>query len=188
MQYDDYELVYMIREDEEMLSYMLKKYEPLFRKLAYSFVKSNPRKGLDVEDLVQQCRITTCYAIDRYNESNDILFYSYLLVCLKRGILNFSRKYLSKPDSYSYMEFENYENSSEFIDNFDTFEVVGDDLFQSEIIDFKHSLKDLDAAIFELRYNGFSYKEIATLLDINLKKVGNSLLQIRKKILKYFLF
>ena len=37
MKYNDYELVYMIKENEEALEYLLKKYEPLFKKLAFSF-------------------------------------------------------------------------------------------------------------------------------------------------------
>src|SRR5574344_1311019 len=103
MQYSDYELVYMIRENEDALSLMVKKYEPLFKKLAYSFVLKYPNKGLDAEDLVQQCRISMCYALVRFDSNNDIMFYSFLLVCLRRAINNYARVYLSRPDVYYYM-------------------------------------------------------------------------------------
>ena len=75
-------------ENEEALSTLIKKYEPLFRKLAFSFVKNYKYKFLDVEDLVQQCRITTCYAIESFNTNNHVLFFSYLYVCLIRAINN----------------------------------------------------------------------------------------------------
>ena len=91
MNYNDYELVYMIKEDEDMLPVLIKKYEPLFWKLSHSFIKSYEHKGLDIEDLIQQCRITLCYAIDKYNSSNDVLC-AYLYWCAQAGDRN-QKKY-----------------------------------------------------------------------------------------------
>ncbi len=188
MNYNDYELVYMIKEDEDMLPVLIKKYEPLFWKLSHSFIKSYEHKGLDIEDLIQQCRITLCYAIDKYNSSNDVLFYSYLLVCLRRGIINYARSYIKKPDCYNYMDIENYENLEVFKDDLDASSMYINYEFELHTINFKNTLDSLDAQIFELRYNNFSYKDIASLLEINKKKVDNSLLKVRKKMEKYFLF
>ena len=50
-----------------------------------------------------------------------------------------------------------------------------------KIIDFKNSLSVRQAQIFELRMNGFSYKEIATLLSIDVKGVYNHLRSIKTK-------
>lgn len=188
MQYSDYELVYMVKENEEALSYMVKKYEPLFKRLAYSFVKRNPHKGLDVEDIVQQCRITMCYALEKFDSDNDVLFYSFLLVCLKRGILNYTRSYINKPDNYYYMDINDYDNLEEFTYNVDYFQNCVDSNFEDDIILFKHSLTAFDSWVFELKYNGFSYNEIANLLEVNVKKIDNTLLKVRKKLENYFLF
>ena len=188
MEYNDYELVYMVKEDEEALNYMIKKYEPLFRSFAYSFVKKHKYKGLDPEDIVQHLRITLCYAIDRYDSQRDVLFYSFLLTCLKRSVANFTRKQLNKPDCYNYMDLDNYDNLEEFKSSFDMYDYYIDSEYEKEIINFKNSLSTLDAQIFELRYNGFSYGDIASLLEINEKKVDNQLLKIRKKLEKYLLF
>ena len=188
MEYNDYELVYMVKEDEEALNYMIKKYEPLFKSYAYSFTKKHRYKGLDPEDLIQHLRITLCYAIDRYDSRKDVLFYSYLLTCLKRSVSNYGRKLLNKPDCYNYMDIENYDNLDCFVSSFDMYDNLIDTEYEREIIDFKNSLSFLDAQIFELRYNGFSYRNIADLLEIDPKKVDNQLLKIRKKLEKYFLF
>jgi len=188
MEYSDYELVYMVKENEEALSYMVKKYEPLFNKMAYSFLLRNPNKGLDFDDIVQQCRIAMCYALDRFDDRNEILFYSYLLVCLRRSIWNYSRTYLNRPDVYYYMDIENYDSIDEFIDGVNIEQEAIDRDFDLELVGFKHSLDSLDSCIFELRYNGFMYEEIASLLEISTKKVDNSLLKVRKKLEKYFLF
>ena len=188
MEYSDYELVYMVKESEEALSYMVKKYEPLFRKLAFSFVKKFPDKGLDVDDIVQQCRISLCNALDRFDDSNEVLFYSYLLVCLRRSIYNFARSYINKPSVFYYMDMENYETMSEFVDDLDVEKSVFDNSFSLELINFKHTLDIEHSCVFELRYNSFTYKEIAELLDINVKRVDNILFNVRKKLEKYFLF
>lgn len=188
MNYNDYELIYMIGEDEEAFSYLVKKYEPLFKKMAYSFAKKYAYKGIDAEDIVQQCRITLCNVVDKFDYNSDVLFYSYLLVCLKRAIGNYARSYLRKPDCYYYMDNENFESMSDFAMDFDVSDEYLDYEFESSIRDFVYSLDLLDACIFELRYNNFSYSDIAVLLEIDVKKVDNILFKVRKKMEKYFLF
>ena len=186
MKYNDYELFYMVGESEEALTCLIKKYEPLFKKLSYFFIRKFPNNGLDVDDLMQQCRITTCCALDKFNDQNGVLFYSFLLVCLKRALSNYIRKSFNK--ELNYMDFENYEIMDEFSVCEDSCFNVLDREFERNIIDFKYKLSFVDSCIFELRYNGFSYKEIAILLDIKDKKVDNSLLKTRKKLEKYLLF
>ena len=188
MKYNDYELVYMINEDEEALSFLVKKYEPLFRKLSYSFVQKHKYKGIDPEDIIQHCRIALCHIVDKFDSNKDVLFYTYLLVCIKGSISNYARSFIDKPDCYNYMDMENYENHENFIMNFDLYDNHISYEIQEQIIDFKNSLTDLYSQVFELRYNDFSYKEIAILLDIDEKRVDNILLNVRKKLEKYFLF
>ena len=188
MFYNDFELVYMVGESEEALSLLMNKYEPLFRKMANSFVYKYPLKGLNVEDIVQQCRIILCKAVDTFSDSNDVIFYTYLLACLKWGLSSYCRTLIKRPDTVFYMGDENYENSKEFVSSCNSFELCSDLEFFLDLITFKHNLSFLDSCIFELRYNGFSYRDIASLLEINVKKVDNSLFFARKKLEKYFSF
>lgn len=188
MKYSDFELAYLVKEEEEIFNYLIKKYEPLFRKIAKSLVTKFPYKGLDMDDLVQQGRIATCYALDRFDQRNDILLYSYIYLCVKRAMFNYARSYINKPDCYTYMGVKEYENMNDFVDNVCIDNILIDREFMIKVIEFKHSLNYLDSWILELRLNGFMYKEIATLLDIDKKKVDNSLLKTRKKLEKHFLF
>lgn len=188
MEYNDYELVYMIRENEEALEYMVKKYEPLFKKFAYSFVLKYKNKGIEIEDIIQHCRIILCRTLDMYNPNNDVLFYSYLMVSLKRGVINYISRNSYKHESYNYMDIERYDDLGYLVSSYDAYENYVDYEMETSIINFKNSLNFFDAQIFELRYNSFSYKDIASLLDIEVKKVDNILLKIRKKLEKYFLF
>jgi len=188
MNYNDFELIYMVCDNEEALAVLMKKYEPLFKKLSYSFAKKYVSKGVDFEDLMQHCRITFCKVIDKYDYNSDVLFYSYLLICLRGAMFNFTRNYNKKLECFSYMDNEDYENFNEFVSDINIYDEYNDYDYQRKIIDFKYSLSFFDMQVFELRYNSFSYGEIADLLDVNKKKVDNTLLKIRKKMEKYFLF
>ena len=53
---------------------------------------------------------------------------------------------------------------------------------EEKFIMYKNSFKFLDSNIFELRYNGFSYKEISQLLDISFSCVDSRLCKIRKSL------
>ena len=86
------------------------------------------------------------------------------------------------------MDIDNYDDMLELASDVNVFEDYVDYDFLKKIISFKNSLDFLDAQVFELRYNGFSYKDIAILLEISKKKVDNILVKIRKKMEKYFLF
>lgn len=188
MNYNDYELVYMVRENEEALEILLKKYEPLFKKIASSFVYKNKNKGLDKEEMIQHCRIILCKTVDMYNPDNDVIFYTYLMICLKRGMINYVNRNIIKHDYLNYMDIDSYDNLDSFISSSNVYEDYLDYEVQTNIINFKNSLSFCDANIFELRCNGFSYKDIASLLEISVKKVDNTLLKIRKKLEKYVLF
>ena len=46
----------------------------------------------------------------------------------------------------------------------------------------KELLTDLETQVFELKINGFSYKEIAEILDKDQKAIDNALQRIRSKV------
>lgn len=183
--YNDDELIYMIRENksDDALNIMFKKYEPLFRKISQEFIKKNKYKGLDLDDLLQQCRLATYNALQKYDNDNETLFYTYLLVCVRRSLSHYIRNVKDTPDVFYYMDdeekFSNTVGDGDISEDLDTFN------FYSLIRDFSLELKFIDSCIFELKLNNFSYKEITTLLGINYKKVDNSLLKTRKKLEKF---
>lgn len=183
MQYNDYELIYMVKENEEVFDYLLEKYEPLFKKLSYSFYNKNINKGIDVEELMQNCRITLYYAINKYDEKKEVLFYSYLLMCLNGMLKSYYKKYIKRPEVLNI-----YNNNVDYLTVQDVYNDYIDYDLQNKIIDFKNSLSFIESCVFELWYNEFSYKDIAVLLEISAKRVDNILVKVRKKMEKNFLF
>ena len=57
--------------------------------------------------------------------------------------------------------------------------------FFNRIFMYRHNLSFEESLIFELKFNQFSNREIATLLDISYKKVDNCLRKIRNKLVKF---
>lgn len=185
--YNDDELVYMIGENsEEALNILIKKYEPLIINLARQYVKTVPFYSVDIDDLVQEGRIAVLVALRKYNSKNNFLFYTFLAICIKRSFSNYIRPFLTKKAInqlcvYDYEEFPIADDSLELVD------IVIDDDLVGMIIDFKNSLSFLEAQVFELRFNSFTYAEIGTLLDISVKRVSYMLSKVKKDLRKYLL-
>jgi len=189
-EYNDYELIYLIQEEsEEAVSIMMEKYEAIIKNVASYYVNNLPHFKLDYEELVQEGRLGLLQAIRTFNAERDTLFYTFAVLCIKGKIINYlkhsqtNKKYplltSSSIDLDVMREPVDKKNNPE--DSFDYME------FMNNIIKFKNDLSILDAMIFELKFNSFSYKEISELLDINCKKIDNRLLSIRKKLKNYLL-
>ena len=57
--------------------------------------------------------------------------------------------------------------------------------FLDLFVQAKNALDFIDSLIFELRLNGFKYKEISMLLDIKESKVDYSIQKARRKLKKF---
>jgi len=150
--------------------------------------KKYKKFNIPVDELIQEGKIGLYYAIKNYNEAKDVKFYTFALLCIKRSMMACIAKWtrcknLMYTNTFIYddnhMDVNSYEINPEKI--FESYE------YEKMIINFKNSLDFLDANIFELRYNSFSYKDIAILLGISKKKVDNCLIKIKEKLKKYML-
>ena len=66
--YNDYELVYLIKEEsEEAMDLMMRKYDPLIKSVvSYYFKKFNNFK-IDFDDMLQEARIALFIYLKRYD-------------------------------------------------------------------------------------------------------------------------
>ncbi len=185
---NDYELVYMIGEhDEDALQILLEKYDYIIKTWAYYYYNKFSKYNISVDDLIQEGKIGLYIASKKYTESKDVKFYTFALVCIKRIMMNYVTSH-TRVKNLVYVNQEPLENhENELFYDLNPLDMLESFEFQKKIIEFKNNLNFLDANIFELRYNLFSYKDIATLLDINKKKVDNSLLRTKEKLKKFLL-
>ena len=164
--YNDYELVYMVREnDDYSQDIIFKKYEPLLKKIAREYYTKYKEFGYDYEDFYQEAMIIFQKALLTYNEDKNIIFYTYVVACVKKGLSSFCRNILHNRNSV---------HLSKCLDTSDVVVSVDDNAsknidylqFESICKDVIYSLNSEASAIMELKLNGFTYKEIGVLLDI----------------------
>lgn len=189
-EYNDYELIYLIKEEnEEAILIMMDKYEPLIRSIASYYAINYKRYKVEYDDLVQEGRIGLLQAIKNFDDKKEVLFYTFALLCIKCKMLNYLRSSQSIKNypllSSCSLDDKVIDTLSDKRSNID--DIIGEKEIEEKIINFKNSLDFDDSLIFELKFNGFSYKDISVFLDINIKRVDNRLLFIREKLKKYLL-
>lgn len=177
---NDYEIFYMIGENnDDYLKIMFDKYEPVINKLSFAYYQKFKGIGINIDDLKQECRVGLMKAVNSY-DPNNILFYSYAIICMERTLSTYVRNFNNKGNyllnnSIRDLPFDLKDSSANSI--------VDDVLIENEIFfKYKNLLNFKLSVIFELRYNGFSYKEISTLLDLSKSTIDGRMAMLRKKI------
>lgn len=178
---NDYELIYMIREnDEDINEFLYSKYSSVVKKISSKYYLYARDRGVEFDDLVQEGYIGLSSAINSFKENMDSTFYTFACLCIERQIRTFCKKVGSnKQEILNQALSRDYDNlvqiySSSYL-SFDK-EFMSKESFVSykNLFSLKHS------TVFELRYNGFSYQEISELLDIPINTVDSRLCKIRK--------
>lgn len=186
---NDFELIYLVKENnEDALNFFFKKYEPLISKIANYYYTNVKDLKIEYEDLLQEGRIGLYEAIKCFEIKQEVLFYTFAFLCIKRAIVSYlkrntTNKKMVLASSLSFDETILNENIS-FLEPTN---ILEEKYFINKIIEFKNSLDFIDSNIFELRLSSFSYSDIASLLDTNVKNVDNRLIKIRNKLKKYLL-
>ncbi len=186
---NDYELIYLIKEDnEEALNILVEKYQPLIRKIASHYQKSYNHVKVEYEELIQEGNIGLIESIKSFKTDKEVLFFTFAFLCIKRKIYNFLKK-TSTNKNIALLTSMSLEESivKDSINYEEPLNLIEDEKFIDNIINFKNNLDFIDSNIFELRYNSFSYIEISQLLNINKKTVDNRLVKIKNKLKKYLL-
>ena len=193
-QYNDYETLYLINDNNENAYGMIfAKYRPLISCLACKFRKKFYSIGIEYDDLYQEGMVGLSEAIKKYNINNDNSFYTFALVCIRREMqrliihsMRGKNTILNNSKSIDDLIFDNGLSLEDTIYNEkDLIEYsLNEMIFSEKFLDIKYRLNIRYMPIFELKVNGFSNIEIATLLDLPYKKVDNALYNIKKSIKK----
>jgi len=191
---NDYELLYLISENnEDAKELFYNKYKPIIEMKAKKLSKIAQSKGYDYNDLVQEGMIGLTNAINSFSDQKDVQFSTFANLCIERQMFSFIRnisagRHKILNDSVSFETTNSF--GSPLINLLDDKNVNPETTFiESEekeglYNDIVSILKDIEVEIFELRANGFSYKEIASLLNITEKSVGKHIERIKNKINK----
>lgn len=191
----DYELLYLISENnEDAKKLFYEKYKPIIEMKVKKYISYVESRGYDYNDLVQEGMIGLSRAITDYKSQKDVQFNTFANVCIERQIFSFLRnidsgKHKVLNDSISFdtttntygksldqiLDDKNINPETSFVQNEET-----NDLFDNILAE----LTDKESEVFKLRTQGFTYKEIASLLNISEKSVSKSIEKIKIKVSK----
>lgn len=192
--YNDYELLdYIYENNDDATNILLKKYEPLIISTAQRLIKYISNNGIDLNDLIQEGRIGLFNAIDTFKSSKETLFYTYAKTCIERKIYDLLK--ISRRGKQSILnnsipfeiddEFGESKDCDYFLkDNTENPEkkLINDETMKEIFEKAYDRLTDLEIQIFELKVSGFDNKEIVKILDVDYKKVDNTLQRIKAKL------
>jgi len=178
---NDYELIYMIREnDEDTSDFLFNKYSSIIKKISSKYVLYAKDRGVEFDDLIQEGYVGLSSAVNSFKDNMDSTFYTFACLCIERQIKTYCKRVGSnKQEVLNQALSRDYDNLVQiYSPNYSSFdnEIISKDSFISykNLFSLKHS------TVFELRYNGFSYQEISELLDIPINTVDSRLCKIRK--------
>lgn len=171
---NDNELIYMVQENDESCGdLLLRKYHPIILKISNEYYKKSFGCGYELDDFYQEALVSFYKSLHTYNNSKNVLFYTYTIVCIRRSLMSFCRKIYNirnkslDADSIDINELEySIEDINENPKVKDSYRGL-----ESIIKDVIFNLPLESGAILELKMNGFTYKEIGKLLDIPMSSV-----------------
>lgn len=192
--YNDNELLnYISEHNEDANEIMFKKYEPLIFLTAKKMQQNIKNTGLELGDLIQEGMLGLSNAIETFQESKNTLFYTYAKTCIERRIYSLltstkrlKNKALNESISFDFIDDFGNESRLECLlkdDSENPEHILLSDEYKDSLIDFsKKNFTDFERQVFELKIDGFEYKEIATILNKDPKSVDNAIQRIKAKL------
>lgn len=194
--YNDFELLsYVSEKNEEASEVLFEKYRPLINATAnrlYCYCKNT---GLEINDLIQEGLLGLNMAITSFDEEKETGFYTYAKKCIERKIISLvvgARRLkhrvlneslsleINDEVSQTYIYEKNLEDNSYNPESI----LLNSESAEELIKEVNEHLTDFEIQVFELKLNGFEYKEIAEILDKDIKSIDNALQRIKNKIKK----
>ena len=179
--YNDYELLYLAKENNEVaIKILYDKYYPVLciKARIYSRIINS-----SYEELFQEANFAFYLAIDRYQDNTR--FVTYLNKCLDSVLINYNKSYCRNKNKVlnNYISFDCVDYNV-LIDNDNNPETIlmeeyNYSLLKSRIID---SLSWNEELVFVLKEQNYTTKEIAEITDKSLKSVYNIIGRIKRKI------
>lgn len=144
----------------------------------------------ELEDAVQEALIAALRGVKTFDQSKGISAESFMFLCIERGIIDYIRKKTRRKndalrfgislhkqiftDSPKERHFE--ERISDGVDYED--QIIKNISFQETL----QMLTDLERTVLVKRGEGYSYEQVAEILDKPIKSVDNAYLRAKKKI------
>ena len=174
---DDYEILYMIQENNDYYELILEKYRPLIITICKQRLSGIKEMGYELEDLMQIANMAVYEAIKTYSEYENAKFYTYVAKCIHNK-LNVELRNNSSDKKKALNTAISYDanipgTNTPLIDLLEDKTVINPYQYldikelKDKYIYYLNSLPFEVAGVYQLRLQGFNQAEIQTLLNIN---------------------
>ena len=191
---NDYELLYLISEsNEEAKDVFFEKYKPTVQSYVLKYFPFIKNKGYEMNDLYQEGMLGLNRAIHDFKEQKNVQFNTFAAICIERQILSFIRN-VSRDKHRVLNESISIDSAIDgsgrtFVELFSDGDIANPEnsfinIEEAESIlkEIKNVLTDKEYEVYTLRAKGFTYQEIASLLNTTTKSVDGALSRIKTKI------
>lgn len=174
--------------DEDAFRTLLKIHHRMIYKIIYSFNLDNGDYSIDPDDLYQEGSIALYDAVFSYEDNRNTRFSSYAYMKIRYhiagAIRQYRKRYSDRFSDYSLDLHDDHLSLTGIADNALIYH--RESSFKEEFDHFVSSLSETDKQIILMRADSYSYKEIASAMNIKTKRVDNRLRQLRKRMKKEF--
>ena len=197
MNYDDIndsELMMMIKEEDDTPKDILfNKYYYIVDIITKKYKKMALKLGIDLRDLQQEALFGFTNAINRYREDDKASLKTFISLCierrLKNSIIKASRKknqIFNKALSLEHI-YDKYDNSlgdviSDNDQNNPLTKLTSKERYDDLVNDILSSLSKKEKDVLFLMIDGFSYTQIASIIDVSAKSIDNTINRIKSKV------
>lgn len=191
---NDSELIMLYHEDdEEAKNILFMKYKCIIDILINKYRNVIKTLGIDFQEVYSECTVGFSDALNCYQDDKKSSLPSFLTLCVERKIIALIRKYNQQKNKI-YSEAYSLDFMSDNLDkplmeilsdksqNDPLNQITDNETFKELYNHMKVLLSPKEFDVFLLLLQNFNYQEIARILNIEPKKVDNTIQRIRNKV------
>ena len=193
--YSDEQLIELVHENsEEAKSLLFTRYKDKIDYLIKKYVIVAKNLGIDIPDLNQEALVGFTDAILNYDSNKDASVSTFICLCVERKIKKAcikagTLKHQAMKDTLSLEYFYDDIDASlkELIEDSDSdplIKMTEEEEYEELLSEIKKALTPAEEQVFDLLITGLNYRDIAEILDKELKQVDNAIQRIKIKIRK----
>lgn len=187
MEQNDYELVFLAQEgNEDAINLIYQKYKPIIIKKSKNAIVFASHHGIEINDIMQEGFIGLDEAIRDFSQDTEATFYTFANLCIDRQIANYLKKMTSGKDRIlndAITINDSLEKTMRDGTDIEKYFIFRDN--NEEITaNIRQKLTNFEKKVFDLRLKGYSFEEIANILNKDMKAIYNTFFRIKEKIKK----
>ena len=180
--YNDYELLYLAKDEKELIGEILyKKYKGILYKKAIRYSPNN----MLIEDFINEAKLTLYEAMENYQDKYN--FNTYLSSCLDNNLSNYKKR-VQRNKNKILNEAVPIEEIKEIITCSNNYNPEQNLYEEYDYEELKNKIVDKltwkEELVFTLKEQSFTNKEISEITDNSLRTVYNIINRIKNKVSK----